>query len=288
MQPISKPISFREGQGYLHGFSTGTVKVKRGFQETPVGPLLAKPHFLMQSSFTSAMPIWVWVIEHPEGIFLVDTGEHARINDTGYFDEIPALLRYINQQSFRFEVKPEEEVLPQLRRLGIQVSDLHQLVLSHLHIDHVDGLEALTQVETLIHDYEWQNPGFALTQLFPSGFTPKQVTITESGGHPFGGSYPLTESGEIQLVPTPGHTKGHCSVLIQTNFLHYLLAGDTSYTQAQVLDSKMSGAHTDFTAARRTFKLIRQYAMQHPLVYLPSHDSEATMRIQEDRLLLGT
>jgi glyoxylase-like metal-dependent hydrolase (beta-lactamase superfamily II) len=38
----------------------------------------------------------------------------------------------------------------------------------------------------------------------------------------------------VRIVPTPGHTAGHLSVLVEEGPRTLLLAGDTSYTQANL------------------------------------------------------
>jgi len=75
---ISKEIEFEEGTGFLHGFSTGTVKVKSKFRTAKGGQLLSKINFLIDKDWTEEMPILVWVIDHPEGVIVIDTGENAK------------------------------------------------------------------------------------------------------------------------------------------------------------------------------------------------------------------
>ena len=36
-------------------------------------------------AWTEPLPIWSWVIEHPEGAIVVDTGVNARMLEPGYF-----------------------------------------------------------------------------------------------------------------------------------------------------------------------------------------------------------
>lgn len=39
----------------------------------------------MDRRWTDPLPIYAWLIEHPEGLIVVDTGETAEVNDPGYF-----------------------------------------------------------------------------------------------------------------------------------------------------------------------------------------------------------
>lgn len=79
----AKNVQFNDGVGTIHGFTTGMVSVKTKFREARGGALLSKLNFLLDSQFTEYMPIWVWVIDHPEGVFVIDTGENARVKNEG-------------------------------------------------------------------------------------------------------------------------------------------------------------------------------------------------------------
>ena len=66
----------------IHHIQTGTVRVKTAQRSRKRGGLL---RVLTDSKWTDWLPIYTWVIDHPEGIIVVDTGETARASDPGYF-----------------------------------------------------------------------------------------------------------------------------------------------------------------------------------------------------------
>ena len=68
----------------VHLVSTGAVSVKTKFCESTKTGILASFDFIFDKKFTEWMPIWVMVIEHPEGVFVIDTGEQAEVNDPGF------------------------------------------------------------------------------------------------------------------------------------------------------------------------------------------------------------
>src|SRR6478672_10101767 len=80
----------------VHLVSTGGVIVKTRFQQAKATGLLAKISFMLDRKFTGWLPIWVMIIEHPEGIFVIDTGENANINDPGYFNFASAMVKWFN------------------------------------------------------------------------------------------------------------------------------------------------------------------------------------------------
>lgn len=281
---FSKAVKFQEGDGFIHGFTTGTVKVKSKFKTAEGNSLTSKIHFLLDSEWTDYLPIWVWVIDHPEGLFVIDTGENARVNDAGYFKQEGAILNFINTKSFAFDVKPQDEVGPQLANLGYHIKDIKSVVLTHLHLDHFDGLKHFENTDIIVNKLEWDKPSFTLPSLYPNWFEPKTLQL-RSSNHTFSNSISLVESKEIELVHTPGHTMGHTSILVKTNELHYLLAGDVTYDQFQLENNILSGAHQSFKSAKNTFTTIKTYASKNKLVYLPSHDINALDRLKNDHYL---
>ncbi|MEM8861976.1 MAG: hypothetical protein AAGD96_26945, partial [Chloroflexota bacterium] len=69
----------------IHHIQTGYVAVKTAHREYdgPDGRGILAIAFDQQ--WTEWMPISVWVIEHPEGVLVVDTGETARATRSGYY-----------------------------------------------------------------------------------------------------------------------------------------------------------------------------------------------------------
>jgi N-acyl homoserine lactone hydrolase len=283
---LSKSIDFNDGPGKLHLFSTGTVSVKRKFKTAQGGEVLSKLNFFMDKTFETDLPIWVWLIEHPEGLFLIDTGENSSVNDPDYFDKENFFLRWMNHTQFKFDVAPDVEVGPQLKRLGYSAEQISKVILTHMHIDHFDGLRYFEGNEILVHDYEWNHQQFALKSLYPAWFKPTLFKTADVKLPGLSTGKSLTKAGDIMLVPTPGHTAGHCAVLLKTKTISYLLAGDTSYDEAQLYNNAIPGAHHNFKQALQSFTNIKTYASANKTIYLPSHDPGNIERISGERVLM--
>ncbi|MGX3067205.1 MBL fold metallo-hydrolase [Ursidibacter arcticus] len=69
----------------VHCLTTGWVQIKIHHQ---LARFFARPlrvlDILTDSKWSPKLPIGCWLIEHPEGLILVDTGESSRANDKGY------------------------------------------------------------------------------------------------------------------------------------------------------------------------------------------------------------
>ncbi len=67
----------------IHAIQIGTVAVKTR-QRAGVGHGLRRRIFtLTDAAWTEPLPIYAWLIEHPEGLIVVDTGETARATEPG-------------------------------------------------------------------------------------------------------------------------------------------------------------------------------------------------------------
>jgi glyoxylase-like metal-dependent hydrolase (beta-lactamase superfamily II) len=96
---------------------------------------------------------------------------------------------------------------------------------------------------------------------------------------PFPESFTLTRAGDVHLVPTPGHTGGHLSVIIEREGVSYFFAGDASYTEQTMLDQVVDGVSLDNQIAQQTLQRTLNYARQTPTIYLPSHDPDSAERL---------
>src|ERR1700759_5289575 len=88
----------------------------------------------------------------------------------------------------------------------------------------------------------------------------------------------LTRKGDVLIVPTPGHTPDHVSVVV-CGAPSFFLAGDTSYNQQLMLEGKVDGGGPDEAISRGTLGKIVALAKERPLVYLPAHDPESEERL---------
>lgn len=270
----------------VHALQTGTVAV-RPRQLSARGPAPARlAATLSDRRWTEPLPIHAWLIEHPEGLILVDTGETAQVAEPGY---LPAWQVYF-ELAVRARVAPEDEIGPRLRALGFDPDDVRWVVLTHLHSDHAGGVGHFPRSEILVTRREHANAQGLLGKLrgflphrWPAWFDPRLVELDESPYGPFPASHRLTAAGDVVLVPTPGHTPGHVSVVVETGSESLFLAGDASYTEELMLAGAVDGVSPDGRASRRSTARIRDFCAGRPTVYLPSHDPGSAQRLRELR-----
>jgi N-acyl homoserine lactone hydrolase len=266
----------------VHAVQTGTVAIKEQQRKGGGGDTNSLLRVLADRGWTKPLPILAWLIEHPEGLIVVDTGETARASEPGYFTRWHPYYRL----AVREWVSPEDEIGPQIRKLGFSTGDVRWVVLSHFHTDHAGGLFHFpkSEIVTSRTDFECSR-GFRgrargfLPQHWPDWFAPTLIEHTSRPFGPFEQSTVLTAAGDVHLLPTPGHTPGHLSVALEHGDTVFFFAADASYTQQFRLDGVADGITPDPATARATLARIQDLVGQRPTVYLPSHDPEAVARL---------
>jgi glyoxylase-like metal-dependent hydrolase (beta-lactamase superfamily II) len=267
----------------IHALQTGRVRVKEAHR-TLVGPApLRTAAIAADPRWTEWLPIHAWVVEHPEGVLVVDTGETNRVAEPGYFACDPG-TRWVYEHLLRFDVPPETTLSPELARLGIARAAVRWVVLTHLHSDHAGGLTDVwpprDHGEVLVTECEWEGRRRgALPCRWPAGFRPRLVHHAPEPAGAFTHSLPLTRDGRVRLVPTPGHSVGHQSVLVSGDGVTVCLAGDATFSDVQLRARRLAGICEDVGAAARTVAVLREQVAGAPTVYLPSHDADAARRL---------
>ena len=172
----------------IHAIQTGTVALTSAWREGVGHGRRRLLNAILDREWTEPLPIYAFVIEHPEGVIVVDTGEDTRASQRSYFARWHPGLR-----AFREWVEPEQEIGPQLERLGIRPSDMRWVVLTHLHTDHAGGLHHFPDNEILVTRTELEYGsglrgrvrGYVANKRWPAWFSPTALELEPEGFGPF-------------------------------------------------------------------------------------------------------
>jgi N-acyl homoserine lactone hydrolase len=141
----------------------------------------------------AGLPVYVHTIERSDGVVLVDTG---MIDSTPELDEEGAPV-------------PMPENIPR---------NVVCVINTHLHFDHCGGNRLFPGVPIHVQRLELQAPHDPPEWVdFPG------ATYVEHDGE-------AEVLPGIRLLPTPGHTRGHQSVLVDTPDGLVVIGGDVAYT----------------------------------------------------------
>ena len=257
--------------------STGTVRVKHAFLFAGRGPL-RQVRLFTPGEFSDPLPIHAWLVEHEGRRLLVDTGETAAVRDVPFA---------------RFTVAPSDELPGALATAGVTPDDVDEVVLTHMHGDHMDGAVHLHR-PVLVHDAELAYARSAISRLFqrvlrqpiPDGVQFRPIRLDGGPFGAFAASRPLSPDGRILAVATPGHTPGHISILcIDDDGRHVLLAGDATDTLEQLHARRHDAVGPKPAVHVATLDRILAHAREHPTVYLPSHDPDSAVRLRDGTVL---
>jgi N-acyl homoserine lactone hydrolase len=255
----------------IHALRTGAVRVKHAFLFPSRGPRRQLDLFL-PGPWADPLPIHCWAIEHDGRLLLVDAGETATARNVPFA---------------RFEVSREQELPAAMAAAGLALDEVSEVVLTHHHGDHVDGLVHV-QTRPRISDTEHRFLGSAfprvmrriLRQPLPAGFAPKPFKLDDGAFGAFARSHAISDDGRIVAVETPGHTPGHVSVIcIDDSGRHVMLAGDVTDTLEQLHARRADAIGPDPDVHVATLETILSHCAAHPTVYLPSHDPESAARL---------
>jgi glyoxylase-like metal-dependent hydrolase (beta-lactamase superfamily II) len=248
----------------IHALSTGSVEITnamaRGRGWGPTRLLRAAA----DRTYTGRLPIHAWLIEHPDGPILVDTGDLSETPD-------PPIAR--------FHIDRDEEIDRQLQALGLDAADLAAVVLTHLHGDHRNGLARLSGARVLASEDALARGG--TRWLHRHGIAAEPLRMT---GGPFGAfhrSAPVTQDGQVVAGPGRGHARGLFGVIVVAPEQHGPLAGDTAYSEAQLLEQYVDGVSISPRRALASMRTIIEHARRQPTVFLPSHDPHSARRLDE-------
>ena len=259
----------------LTALTTGTLRLKPTFLEGspshggPVGLIRALGR---DPRWTEPLPMWSWIIETGAERILVDASGR------------PGLGGGPTRTSFH--ISPDQALVPELARRGLTPGDFDRVLLTHLHADHIGGLEAFDQRRVWVARPEWapvaRFPGRLLrflTAPVPRGFAPNLFDFDGPALLGFPGSWRVTPDGSIVALPTPGHSPGHTSFLVRRTDGDVLLAGDVTYDLPALHDQRDQGFIAKVEEHRQTLRRVLSL-VRGGVAYLPSHDPESPARLE--------
>jgi glyoxylase-like metal-dependent hydrolase (beta-lactamase superfamily II) len=262
----------------VHAIQTGTVQVKPSQQRGEGRARVLKT--MTDRRWTEPLPIYAWLIEHPEGLIVVDTGETARVAEPGYF---PRWHPYF-KLAVREQVRPEDEVGLKLEALGFSPRDVRRVILTHLHTDHASAISEFASSTFVVSEPEWVA---ATTDRRPllRGYRPAHYDFVfdyrtidyDRGGidsyATFGRTFDLFGDGSIHLAYTPGHSAGHQAVICRLRERDFVIAGDAIYTHRQLEDGPLPPRPLDMHQFRRSLQELRLFRREFPhAIITPGHD----------------
>lgn len=181
--------------------------------------------FLQDGDGWLAIPIPSYLIVHPKGSVLFDTGLETSLQTTnpGDFKRVLGSIERFVKPDF----KPGENVAERLRAFGVDPDKIEYLINSHLHFDYCGGNALIKNARLIIQKKEWVAATTPET-IAENTYFPHQYDI----GHDrmlVDGEHDLFGDGSVVLFPTHGHTPGHQSLKVKLVDGDVVLSADACY-----------------------------------------------------------
>ena len=234
-----------------------------------VGPL---GNFLAGAEGEIRVPVPCFLIDHPQGPALFDTGLHPQTQT-----DAPGRLGGI-ARIFSVEFQAGEEVSGRLQEIGVDAARVRYLINSHLHFDHTGGNAEIPNARLVVQRPEWEagNDGEQIRKQF---YNPQDYQL----GHDVlavDGEHDLFGDGRVVCFPTYGHTPGHQSLRLQLDDGPVVLTGDACYLRRTLDEMHLPSVVDDPAAMRRSLEHLRALRDAGArLIY--GHDPEAWLTVPQ-------
>ena len=211
------------------------------------------------------IPVPCYLIKHPNGLVLFDTGLHKSMQT----DQEARLGVLAPMFDAHFE--ENEDIEARLAGLGVAVDDITWIVNSHLHFDHCGGNDAIPNAPIIVQRKELEGaktPEVAGTV----GFFEQDW----DHGHEFvlaDGEYDIFGDGSVVCIPTPGHTPGHQSLKITDNKTSMVLTGDACYLRQSIEQLHLPALAYSPEQMLKSFEKLRQLEAKGATLFY-GHDPE--------------
>jgi len=233
----------------------------------------ALSNFIEGESGEIRVPVPVFLIEHPKGKVLFDSGlhPHTQKDPRGRLGDFLA-------ETFRVEFQQGEEVAARLRALGVDPGDISHVVASHLHFDHAGGLGSIANARLVVQKREWaagQDPDLAKRNGFAAhDYDLGHARLEVSGEHDLFGD------GRVVCVPTYGHTPGHQSLRVRLDSGDVVLTADACYLRTTLEALRLPRFVYDRDMHLESLRLLRRLRDQGARVVF-GHDPEQWVSVPQ-------
>ena len=266
----------------IHILHTGLVKVDRAlpFHGEYRNPLAFTGLFRSEKNQV-ILPVSSYLIEHPHGLILIDTGWNKLVRQSNWKELGPQVQ--INTGYLPMGWSVDER----LAALGYKPSDIDYLLLSHLHCDHVSGLKQVKDAKNILVS----EPELRIANKLPMVYLPHewkgvnlqtyQYDHTDLG--PFNESFDLFGDGSIVQIHTPGHASGMSATRIQgSDGKFVLLASDTGYSSMSWERMLTPGICTSRKKAITSLGWVREQAHKdNCIAAIANHDTKVDQQTIE-------
>lgn len=207
----------------------------------------------------STVPILSFLIVHPRGKVVFDTGVHPAL-----IDDQAAYLGVRHARVQQVQLSASEQIDARLEAADIDPGSIDLVINSHLHFDHCGGNVLLPNADIVVQRREVEHARSANGGYFKHEWDTGQRLKTIDGEHDLFGD------GSVVIFPSYGHPPGHQSVRVQTELGgEFILCGDACYLKDTLDDLHLPGIVDDKGAMMEVLHRFRQMQLRGATMLRP-------------------
>lgn len=216
------------------------------------------------------IPVPWYLITHPKGNIVIDGGNSVlcATDPVGHWGGITEVYWPVMEES--------EGCVNTLESLGIDPASVKFVLQSHLHLDHTGAIgnfpNATHVVQRCEYEYAFTPDWFAAGGYIRKDFD-KPGLKWQFLELNYNDIFDLYGDGVVKMIPTPGHSPGHCSFMITLpNSGSIILAVDAAYTTDHWDEKALPGFLASTVDAVRSVKKLHELADRHDALVVTGHD----------------
>jgi glyoxylase-like metal-dependent hydrolase (beta-lactamase superfamily II) len=217
-------------------------------------------------------PYFMYVVTHPSGTVLFDSGAHPGLRTDARARLGPAA------DMFDARLEPDHDVPGCLAKIGLEPADVDVVVQSHLHFDHAGGLEHLTHAPVYVQQAE-------LDFAYRPSEDQRDIYVQADfdvgcAWQPLRGDHDLFGDGLLRIVATPGHTPGHQSLLVRLPSQTVFLLSDAAYLVEKMRARRLPGVLWSGEAMLETWERVEAIERDSGALLLATHEIDYETRFR--------
>lgn len=220
------------------------------------------------------LSLTVAVVERPAGLCVIDTG-WSRAQCAFPHDD-PGTLR---AAFLGMRVKPEDALASQLLSCGYDPGDVRDVIATHSHRDHVDGVVDFPKATVHVTDAELRVPRPAISKALTRAGTLAVHALQGPAALGFSRTHDVFGDGSVLLLDAAGHTPGSAAVAVALDEGWMIHAGDAAMFTRDYRDDEtlppspyMRVMGWDMARQREGFGRLRAAERDHNARVVTSHD----------------
>jgi glyoxylase-like metal-dependent hydrolase (beta-lactamase superfamily II) len=252
------PRSFQLGSATITLFDTGALRVNLA-EWIPLPPEEWPPTYAGDFSQPINVPIWCLHITLPEGSILVDACDPESIGHSGH-----APPGY----------EPPPSLTAQLAAAGIRPETVEQVVITHSHLDHYNGLAeqgqlCFPQARHYLGQGDWNQLQADLQQ--PDSLASQTLGLAQRAGRLELVERMLDLAEGVQLIPAPGESPGHQIVRLQSEGQTFYYLGDLYHHPVEVDYPEWRVHWAEAETTRRSRQALMAAALAEEALLIATH-----------------